>query len=523
MKISSISLCLALSACTLGPNFAPPAPPSGSFNHAAPGVSEQTDPTPDWWNGFNDPVLTSLMHTGISGSLSLQQALLRVEQAHENIVSTASQGLPTLSASGSYMREQEGIKGLAESAGAYDQLDQLASDANQTTPGSGTTLYNGANGALDQLGSPTNMYQYELSSSWELDLFGKVRRSVEAARASESAQRDAARDSLVMLESQLAQNYFQLRAAQAALAQQQQTVQAAQEELRLTISRAQSGLAPQSDVDQARTEFLSAQGQLPNYEKQIAQALDQINILAGQPPGTLDSMLFTAASLPSPPTLIGTGVPASLARRRPDIREAEDNLHQATAQTGAAIASFYPDISLTGSLGYHALDASYLTNWANLFYAVGPSISLPIFDGGKLTANLRLARIAQANAALQYRATVLNALAEVEDNLVAYHFDSQALADAQGTAKAAANSFTLAESSYTHGLTSFLPVLDAERTYFSAEQQFIQSQAQLDNDVASLYTSLGGGWQGVKPQSPGIDATPPFTPAAIDSLADPGP
>ena len=273
--IPQTGLCLVLCACTLGPDFKPPAPPATrAFNHAAPGVTEQSDPTPDWWNGFNDPALTSLMRAAIAGSPSLQQALLRIEQAHQNTATTAAQGLPSLSASGSYMREAEGIKGLAESAGAYNELNQLAADANGVAPGSGTTVSNGANGVLDRLNQPFNLYQYELSSSWELDLFGRVRRSVEAARASETESADAARDSLVMLESQVAQSYFQLRTAQAALAQQQQSTQAAQLELQLTVSRADTGLVAQTGVNQARTEFLTTQGQLPNYQKQIAQSLD---------------------------------------------------------------------------------------------------------------------------------------------------------------------------------------------------------------------------------------------------------
>ncbi|WP_234731945.1 efflux transporter outer membrane subunit [Acidocella facilis] len=522
-KCLPLSLALLLGGCTLGPNFQPPAPPAGSaYNNSAPGVARNA-PNPNWWAGFNDPVLTSLMREAIAGSPSLQEALLRVEQAHENVVTSRAAGLPTLGATGSFKREQEGLKGLAESGGAYSQLNQLAQQANSISSGSGTTLTNGASSALDSLGQPINLYSYSLSSSWELDLFGKVRRQVEAAKANADEANDAARESLVMLESQIAQAYFQLRAAQAALAQQQQNVQATALTLHLTQSQAAHGLAPQSDVEQARTAYLGQQAKLPTYIKQVAQDMTQIDILTGKPPGALDAQLAQATPLPTPPALIGTGVPASLARRRPDIREAEDNLHAATAQIGVAVASFYPDISLTGSVGFHALDASYLTNWANLFYAFGPSISLPIFEGGKLSSNLRLARISQANAALQYRATVLNALAEVENALVAYREDQQALTDAQGTAQAAQISFNLAQSRYQHGLASLLPALQAQDSLVSANQQEIQAQAQLDVDAATLYTALGGGWQeseqAVTP--PPINAAPPIAPGAADTLADP--
>ncbi len=517
----SLGLCLCVSACLLGPDFKPPPPPaSRAFNHSAPGTTEQTDPSPDWWEGFHDPDLVWLMRMVIADNPSLQEAILRVQTAHLNTVIEAAQGLPTVSGAGSYMREQEGLKGLVQSEGAYSQLDKLASDANTVASGSGGTVYDEVNGAVDQISEPINLYSYELSSSWELDLFGRVRRSVEAARASENESRDAARDSLVMLESQAAQSYFQLRAAQAALAVQQQIVQAAQLSLQLTLSQANTGLAPQVDVDQAKTELLSQQQQLPNYEKDVAQILDQIDILAGQPPGALDNRLSDPQPLPKPPAIIGTGVPSELARRRPDIREAEDSLHSATAQIGVAVASFYPDVTLMGSVGYRSLDAADLTNWANMFYSFGPSISLPIFEGGRLSAELKTARVSQASAALQYRAAVLNALAEVENDIVAYRSDAQANEDAQATVQAAADNYHLSQSRYANGLDSFLPALDAERSLFSAQQQEVQSQAQLDTDVASLYTALGGGWQENEqaPQMPQINGAPPIAPAAIDAL-----
>ena len=513
--------CLLLSACLVGPDFHPPAPPPAiSFNHAAAGVSEQMDPAPEWWRGFHDPVLEQLMRDAVLGNPSLEESLLRVQQAHQNTALEVAQGIPSITAAGSYAREQEGLKGLAESAGAYNQLDKLATNANAIAPGIGGAVDNGIKGAIDSISTPINFFQYELSSSWELDLFGRVRRSVEAARASEAQARDAARDSLVMLESQVAQAYFQLRAAQLALARQQQIVQAAQTESQLASSRVATGMAPAIDEDQANTALLTAQGQLPTYEKDVAQAMDQLDILTGQPPGTLDTMLAPPRPLPDPPAVIGAGVPSTLARRRPDIREAEDSLHEATAEIGVAVANFYPDISLTGSVGYHAFDAAYLTHWANMFYSFGPSISLPIFQGGALIANLRMARIAEANAALQYRATVLNALAEVENALVAYHTDQQTNLDARATVESAQDNFNLAASRYAHGLDNFLPTLDAERTLFADQQQAIQAAAQVDEDVVTLYTALGGGWQenAQTPPVPQVNGAPPVAPGALDAL-----
>ncbi len=495
-----------LCTCTVGPNFqAPKTPAAAAWNdsalHPTMAVTESANPDPQWWKAFQDPVLTRLMQAAIAGNPSLQEALLRVVEAHQNEITAGAAGLPTLNGNASYVRDQLGAKGLLESEGAYSELNSLAdanSPVNQYSPGLGNKASAAGTGLLDELSQPVNLYQYGLSSSWELDLFGKVRRSVEEARASTEAEVDAANDSLVMLESEIAQTYLQLREAQTMLRQQQQIVQSAQQSLNLTQNRAQSGLTSQLDAAQAQAQLMDDQAQLPGYAKQVQQAINQLDTLVGQPPGALDADLAALAPLPTVPAVIGIGLPSTLARRRPDIREAEAQLHAATAGVGVAVANFYPDISLTGSIGLRATDASYLTNWASLFYSAGPSISLPIFEGGKLTANLRTARAEQASAALNYRATVLNALREVEDALVAYRTDAQAANATAASVQAAVFSLYLANNRYTHGLSDFLTVLDAERTEDSARQQLVQANMAVANDVVTLYTALGGGWQEAK-------------------------
>jgi len=490
---------LLLSACTVGPNFTPPhAPVGAAWHNLSPAVTESTNPDPQWWNAFHDPVLTTLIQDAIAGNPSLQEALLRVVEAGQNEITAGAAGLPTINANASYMREQLGLKGLLESKGAYSQLNSLAdasSPINQYSPGLGEKISSAGTGLLDQLAQPVNLYQYGLSSSWELDLFGKVRRSVEEARATTQAQQDAANDTLVMLESEVAQSYLQLRAAQMLVAQQQQIVQSAQESLALTQNRASLGLTSQLDAAQAQAQLLEDAAQLPGYEKQVQESINQLDILVGQPPGALDAMLAAPAPLPALPAIIGIGLPSTLARRRPDIREAEAQLHAATANVGVAVAQFYPDVSLTGSIGLRATDASYLTNWASLFYSAGPSISLPIFEGGRLTANLRTAQAEQASAALNYRATVLNALREVEDALVSYRTDAQAADDTAASVRAAAFSLYLANNRYTHGLSDYLTVLDAQRTEVADQQQLVQANMAVAEDVVALYTALGGGWE----------------------------
>ncbi|MHA8049450.1 TolC family protein, partial [Roseomonas mucosa] len=211
--------------------------------------------------------------------------------------------------------------------------------------------------------------------------------------------------------------------------------------------------------------------------------------------------------IPPTPPAVPVGLPASLARRRPDIRQAEARLHAATAGVGVAVANFYPDISLTGSLGARGLEASSLTNWSNHFYSFGPSISLPIFQGGRLTANLRTARAQQAEAALAYRGTVLNALGEVEDSLVAYRTDRAQLESLDQSVRSADTALSLARSRYNSGLSNFIDVLDAQRTLVQARQQRLQATLSLTTDLVSLYKALGGGWQDVAP--PQVASIPP--------------
>ena len=533
MRIAPAVLALLAAGCTVGPNYTPPVPPdvknwqNSQRNEAA--VSLTTGPDPRWWAAFGDPVLTELMQTAIRDNLDVQQAVLRVVESRQGIVTAEAAGLPHLSGNASYMREQLGAKGILESRGAYAGLNKLAdvasnSGAASTLAGRGvpTGVLNKTNvgSLLNQLTEPINLFQYGLSASWELDLFGRVRRSVEQAKAQTEAQAEAANDALTSLESELAQAYVQLRGAQALRATQEVNIRSAQNSLTLTQNRRAIRLSTDLEVDQARTQLLTVQRQLPEYEKQERQAIDRLNLLIGKPPGTLEERLLQPAPLPSLPSAVGVGMPSSLARRRPDIRQAEAQLHAATAGVGVAVASFYPDVSLTGNLGIRATDASYLTSWASHFYSAGPSLSLPIFQGGQLTANLRLNRAEAAEAGLHYRATVLNALREVEDSLIAFHADRDERDRLAAIVHSGEDTLYLSTNRYTHGLSDYLTVLDAQRTVEDARQQLETQEVTLANDVVGLYRTLGGGWEspGASSQAPIPHGPPTLVPAALDNI-----
>ena len=530
--IVGVGATLSLLGCTVGPDYRrPDAPAVANWkDQAAQGAlaAQQTDPNPRWWLSFNDPILTQLIEKGITGNLDVQQAVVRVLEARQSIATARAAGLPSLSGTASYSRELLGAKGILESQGAYQDLNALANRLkpyDATVPGLSTDIANGGTQALNQLSTPENLYQYGLDASWELDLFGRVRRSVEQARAQAQAQSEALNDALVVLESEIVQSYMQLRGAQALKTSQEENVKAAEAALDLTQRRQQNGLTTELDVDQARTQLDDTRRQLPAYDGQIQQAMNALSVLTGEAPGAVDNPLRASKPLPAIPKVVDVGVPSALARRRPDIRQAEASLHAATASVGVAVASFYPDITLTGNVGMRALDPSYLTNWASHFYSAGPAISLPIFSGGRLSASLTLARAEQREAALNYRATVLNGLREVEDALVTYRVDRASHDLLQDTLDSAQVTWDLSRNQYDHGLTNYINVLGAEQTVLADRQALVQSNVQLVNDIVSLYRALGGGWEQTVAElpAPDVSTSPPPMPAALDRVADPLP
>jgi NodT family efflux transporter outer membrane factor (OMF) lipoprotein len=322
-----------------------------------------------------------------------------------------------------------------------------------------------------------------------------VRRSVEAADAQSAAAVESRNDALVSLEAEVAQTYLQLRGAQALRGITVKLLADAGDILELTRNRQVSGLSSQSDVEAASAELSSIDAQLPQYEFIISQSSHALAVLAGQLPDSLNAQLGNPASMPPVPAVIPIGVPASLARRRPDIRLAEANLHAATADIGVSIAGLYPDISLTGQYGLRNTSGSYLFDWASRFYSFGPGISLPIFKGGALVANVTLSREQAATAAIAYRKTVLTALQEVEDALSALHDDARKSASLGNSAAANERALALATSSYRSGLVSFITVLDSERQTGETRQQLAQALLLENTDLVKLYKALGGGWE----------------------------
>lgn len=478
-------LSLLLAGCAVGPDYQPPGPPPTSHwndpgdNRVASKTASQAV-NPRWWTTFGSSQLNSLIERAIAGNLSLQQTVLRIAGAREQINQASGALLPAVNGNLKATRQQLGLEGELKSHDAYGQLDDVDPELQ---------------GALGSLTQPVNLYQGSFDAQWELDMWGKVRRQVEAAQAQQQAAIEQRNDALVSLEAEVARAWLQLRGAQSVIDTLNTQISTAQETFTLTENRQRGGLSPQMDVENARAQLGTLESQLPQYQAQERQAMNALAILLGKPPGALDAELRAVQPLPKLPEIVATGIPSTLARRRPDVREAEANLHAATAQVGVSVAQLFPDLSLTGQFGLRNSEVDWLTDWSSHFYSFGPQLSIPIFQGGRLVSSVKMSRAQQGASVLNYRQTVLSALNDVENALVSYRTDQQREAGLSKTIDALQSAFDLASDSYRQGMATFIDVLDAQRQLAQAEQQRAQARVQTSLDLVALYKALGGGWE----------------------------
>jgi outer membrane protein, multidrug efflux system len=479
-------LILQLSACKVGPNFARPEPPTpNEYSEAAAKSNDPTAPeagagAPDssWWRQFHDEQLDRLEDEAVTDNLGLKASYLRIVAARVQVQASRAQGLPSLGASASYTREQLGLAGIVKSRGL----------ATGSAPAAVQDL-------ISSLEKPVNLYQLGFDASWELDLFGRVRRSVEAAEAQSQEAVESKNDLLVSLEAEVAQTYFQLRAGQMLLQMVNTLIADQREVLELTSSRQMHGLGSEADVQTAHAQLSSLKAQLPQYELTIASSRHALAVLCGKAPEAFDAEFGATGELPPLPQSVPVGIPSTLARRRPDIRNSEAALHAATAQIGISVASLYPRISLSGTLGLRNTDTRYLFDWASKFYSAGPTVSVPIFQGGALVANVKLSRTEAAAAALNYRSTVLTALQEVEDGLANLREDARRTSALSESVAAEQRALDINFDAYRKGLVTYVTVLTLQLQTVQARQQWAQAQLTQSIDLVKLYKALGGGWE----------------------------
>ncbi len=328
-----------------------------------------------------------------------------------------------------------------------------------------------------------------------------MRRSIEAADASIDSSAEARRNTLLSTLAEVARDYMQLRGVQRQIDIANENVKVQQESVQLTRERAAGGLGSDLDVANATAQLGSTAAQLPQLRQQEAQLVNAISLLLGLQPNALRAELDAPRPVPPVPPRVPVGVPSELARRRPDIRQAEAQLHAATADVGVAVADFYPRVTLSASLGIQALQPKNLFTWDARQYGLGPTVSLPIFQGGQLRSTLQLRKEQQQEAAVNYERTVLNAWHEVDNALTAYNAEQQRRDELVQAVAQNRRALGLAQLRYRQGLIDFLTVLDAQRSLLQTEQQLADSTTTVSNNLVALYKALGGGWEGTFPRT----------------------
>ena len=452
-------LILPLGGCMVGPNYHRPqtSVPSGWI-----GTVDQNTAAMDlvhWWTAFNDPNLNSLIERAVKSNLNLKQAESRLRQARA-ARKIASAGLwPTLDAKGSYARSQSA--GTAKASGARDDLWQTGLDA-----------------------------------VWEIDVFGGVRRGVEAAESDIQFAVEDQRDVLVTLCGEVALNYIELRGFQQEIIISQNNLKAQQHTAELTRQRFNSGLVSALDVANSDAQVGTTASQIPVLETSARQTIYNLSVLLGREPTALLAELSPKASIPPAPPALPAELPSDLLRRRPDIRRAEAQIHAATARIGVATADLFPKFNLTGSAGYQTSTSfNGMINSRYGFWSIGPSIDWQIFNAGSVRANIEVQKALTEQASLTYQSAVLTALQDVENFLVAYSNEQRRNKALQDTVVANKKAVELATQLYSEGQTEFLNVLDSQRSLYVSEESLVQSTRNLSTDMVSLYKALGGGWE----------------------------
>jgi NodT family efflux transporter outer membrane factor (OMF) lipoprotein len=498
--------------CNVGPNYEPPrievlpqyaaatTGPASSGNHGRAGsTTTNQPPVADWWRTFRDPQLDVLVGRALAENLDLQRATSRVRQARAERAALAGGLFPRLDANGTYSHARQSANGVTSAFSGGGAPSTAAPGAGGTAAVPGADI------------SEFDLYQGSFDASWEIDLFGAVRRSVESADATLQAAVEDRRDVLVSLLGEVARNYLDLRAAQRRLDIARSNLASQRRSREITVERYRQGLTSHIDVDRADAEVASTEARVPTLETTIGQTIHQLSVLLGQRPTELTSELSAHAPLPPIPDAVPIGLPADLIFRRPDIRRAERQLAAATARIGLAQAQLYPSISLTGSIGYQSLQPGTLLDYHSRFYSFGPTVSIPIFQGGRLTAEVHLEEARSQEAALAFKQAVLNALKDVENALIAYAKSQQRVEFLTRAVKGNQSAVDILTDQYKQGIADFLTVLDAQRSLLASQDDLAVAESEVDTNLVSLYKALGGGWQGPQDAPSAPPSEPPVT------------
>jgi len=456
-RIGALLLSAALSACMVGPDYRRPDIDVPAAWRLGPTEAAEISNIA-WWDQFDDPVLSSLVRTALANNKDLKVATANVDQAAAQL-------------------------GIVRSA----QFPQVDANASATRQGISQTTFVGAPVATHIF----NNYAVNLSASFELDIWGRLRRATESAQASLLASEQGRGTVVLTLVTTVASGYIQLRSLDRQLEIAQYTSRSLGEAARLQKVRFEEGAVPESDYQQAESQYREALARVPEFERQIAQQENFISVLLGQNPSpiargrAIDALLF--------PVIPG-GLPSSLLERRPDIRQAEENLIASNADIGVAKAAYFPDISITGMLGLASEQFSDLFKGASKTWSFGASLLQPIFNAGRIDSQVARAEALQREALYTYEKSIISAFQDVENALIDRTKFGQ-IREEQAKNVAALQKFRdLADLRYREGATIYLEVATAEQSLFNAQLEYVATQSQLFQAYANLYKAMGGGW-----------------------------
>ncbi|HOP40605.1 MAG TPA: efflux transporter outer membrane subunit [Geobacteraceae bacterium] len=468
---------LGFSACvTVGPDYTPPLmnlPTSwtrpGEASRAGPKYAATGDIS-RWWRKLNEPLLSELVTEALQASPDLRSAQARLRESRARLAVAVSGYFPEVTASGNARRSRS-----SENTGSGDTRE---------------------------------MFSAGFDASWELDVFGGVRRRVEAAGADLASTEENLNDTRVSLVAEVARNYIEVRLQQTLLGIARENLASQTETLQITDWRAQAGLVSIQDVEQARTNREQTRALIPRLEINLAEAEHRLDILLGKPPGTLHARLAVSAGLPSVPEMIAVGIPADTLRQRPDVRAAERTLAAETARVGVAEAARYPSFKLSGSVGLEALTLRALGNSESGTYSLLAGITAPIFNAGRLKNQVVIQDAVREQAQVAYEKTVLSALQDVENALVSLVRTRERTEALERAVEAARNAELLARQRYSSGLIDFQSVLTTQRTVLAAEESLAGTRSDGVLAIISLYKALGGGWSQQAATTPAGKDTP---------------
>jgi multidrug efflux system outer membrane protein len=462
--IPALSLSL-FSGCKVGPDYVRPesSVPDQWHEKAVQGLEDGSADLQTWWTVFDDPMLEDLIGRSHVDNLDLRIAYARVMESRARLGVASGQYWPNVDGVGFYSRDRVSENGLAA------PLDGSSPDQ-------------------------TDLYGFGVDASWEIDVFGRISRSVEGAQASMEASVENYRDILVSLYSAVAQSYIDLRATQTRLKYTVNNAELQRGTLKLTQDRREAGLVPQLDVEQAKLVLASTEAVIPTFRQFEAEAIHRLGVLLGHPPAALYDELSTAADVPDVPEEVTASLPAELLRQRPDIRRAERILAAQTAEIGVATAGLYPAFSLSGTFALEGQDFSDTGDWDSRAWGFGPAMRWNLFDGKRIRNRIKVQEARAEQAMADYELTILEALEEVENAMVSFEQEKQRLGDLHRSVVAAQESVKLVGTLYENGLTDFNNVLDMQRSLTVQQDLFAESQGAVANNLVRIYTSLGGGW-----------------------------